>query len=321
MATVIETSDTNLPTTPATIDGAIHDTSVNLDRARQQLDRIIADLHKLVGDTQVCVNPDDPRRYRRYRWQLTTDECLTIPADQLQDYQVSIRTRTATELDTANDLVNALTRRLHALNALYTGWTRYWLCTNDGGHIHRSMSCSSCRPTTRFNWLTELSGLTEAEAVAIEGGNLCSQPCCFESAPVEYRDGSLLGRKGEAAEAEKAAKAAARDAKAAIELAKQLLPTGKAFEWTDEFGHIERVQTIAAARAQLTDLAESDLIDETVPPFNEDEAARRIELAAGRAKARPALAAVLAERTGETVEHELAEAARRAKARSKKWAR
>jgi hypothetical protein len=76
-------------------------------------------------------------------------------------------------------------------------WTRFFLVT--GGHIHSSMSCSSCHATTAFGWLPDLSGKTEADAVAEHGALLCT--FCFPSAPVEWTNGREL---------EAAAKAAAR---------------------------------------------------------------------------------------------------------------
>jgi predicted RNA-binding Zn-ribbon protein involved in translation (DUF1610 family) len=61
----------------------------------------------------------------------------------------------------------------------YKGWNRFFLVQ----HIHNSMHCSSFRPTTRVGWLPDVSGLTEAEAVAEHGATLCT--ICFPSAPVE----------------------------------------------------------------------------------------------------------------------------------------
>lgn len=63
--------------------------------------------------------------------------------------------------------------------ALYEGWQRFFLVE----HIHASQHCSSFRPTTRVGWLPNVSGLTEAEAVAEHGATLCT--ICFPSAPVE----------------------------------------------------------------------------------------------------------------------------------------
>lgn len=65
-----------------------------------------------------------------------------------------------------------------ALDAeLYEGWQRFFLVQ----HIHSSPWCSSFRPTTRVAWLPNVSGLTEAEAVAEHGATLCT--ICFPSAP------------------------------------------------------------------------------------------------------------------------------------------
>jgi hypothetical protein len=67
------------------------------------------------------------------------------------------------------------------------GWTRFFLVTSSDGHIHNSTSCSTCRPSTTYSWLPELSGLTEADAVTARGMILCS--VCFPSAPVEWTVG------------------------------------------------------------------------------------------------------------------------------------
>ena len=66
------------------------------------------------------------------------------------------------------------------------GWSRFFLVQNNGGHIHSSMSCSTCYPTTRFGWLPDLSGQTEPEAVAAHGAILCT--VCYPSAPSEWTD-------------------------------------------------------------------------------------------------------------------------------------
>ena len=73
------------------------------------------------------------------------------------------------------------------LTAQYTGWSRFFLVTNTGGHIHSGTNCSTCRWNTLFAWLPELSGLTEADAVAEYGEILCS--ICYPSAPVEWTQG------------------------------------------------------------------------------------------------------------------------------------
>jgi hypothetical protein len=81
------------------------------------------------------------------------------------------------------------------------GWTRFFLVQNNGGHIHSTRACVTCNKgeyPTRFGWLPELSGQTEAEAVAAHGAILCT--VCYPSAPVEYtdrRDPSVCDGSGE----------------------------------------------------------------------------------------------------------------------------
>lgn len=86
------------------------------------------------------------------------------------------------------------------LEAIYRDeqWSRFFLVINHDGHIHSSMHCSTCRPTTLFNWLPDLSGLTEADAVAAHGAVLCT--VCYPSAPVHFTNAFELAAAEKAAE-------------------------------------------------------------------------------------------------------------------------
>lgn len=68
-------------------------------------------------------------------------------------------------------------------------WSRFFLVLNTNGHIHYDVSNYRCsrQPTTTHGWNPQLSGLTEAEAVAELGPLLCTN--CFPSAPVEWTVG------------------------------------------------------------------------------------------------------------------------------------
>ncbi len=89
------------------------------------------------------------------------------------------------EWDARTAAVDAARAEIARLDDLYTGWSRFFLVTSSTGHIHRSMYCSTCRPSTTYGWLPALSGQTESEAVAAHGPALCS--VCFPSAPVEHQ--------------------------------------------------------------------------------------------------------------------------------------
>ena len=91
------------------------------------------------------------------------------------------------KLDEAVTARDEAFRAFSEASAKYEGWSRFFIVKNAGGHIHWTMSCSTCYPTTDFGWLPNLSGLTEADAVEEWGGILCS--VCFPSAPVEHTDG------------------------------------------------------------------------------------------------------------------------------------
>lgn len=83
-----------------------------------------------------------------------------------------------------------LMEREAAVQATYTGWSRFFLVTSSPGHVHASTHCSTCRPTTTYGWLPELSGKDEAEAVKDLGPTLCT--VCFPSAPTEWTSGKKL---------------------------------------------------------------------------------------------------------------------------------
>ena len=85
----------------------------------------------------------------------------------------------------AHDALELARQAFAEADAQYEGWSRFFVVA--GGHIHSSRYCSSCNKNgsnTSFGWLPELSGLTEADAVAKYGSVLCS--ICFPTAPVAW---------------------------------------------------------------------------------------------------------------------------------------
>lgn len=63
------------------------------------------------------------------------------------------------------------------------GWTRAYLVDNSNGHVHSSMSCSTCFATTRYHWLTEVSDHDEAQIVEMAASRACT--VCYPSAPLD----------------------------------------------------------------------------------------------------------------------------------------
>ena len=105
------------------------------------------------------------------------------------------------------------------LNEIYDQdpWTRAFLVLASNGHVHSSMDCSTCFPTTRYNWLIQYSNDDENTIVEDAGKDACT--ICYPSAPAD-----VLNRPSRIVTADKVAKAQAkaeRDAKREAKLAKQ----------------------------------------------------------------------------------------------------
>lgn len=133
---------------------------------------------------------------------------------------------TRAEYDKADDAVDAAAANVARLNRIYAEqpWPRFYLVPQ--GHLHSSTACQTCNRqgyATAFSLIPELSGDTEAEAVAEMGAVLCT--VCYPSAPVEHTDGSTVGRRTQAERDAKAAdKAAKLDAKRAKAIHDDLSP-------------------------------------------------------------------------------------------------
>jgi hypothetical protein len=106
-----------------------------------------------------------------------------------------------------------LSAEIAEVEKLYTGWTRAFIVSNANGHIHSTMSCNTCFPTTRFIWLPNLSGEDKMKIAELAGESACS--ICYEDAPSEYflRKSQLEDPEKTRAREEREAKKKERDAK------------------------------------------------------------------------------------------------------------
>ena len=129
-------------------------------------------------------------------------------------------------------------------------WTRYYLVDNTGGHVHSSMRCSTCFPTTRFYWLTKHSGISAEALVELAGEEACT--VCFPDAPV-----SALSRPSLLTTPEREAKAREREARATKSAQLALKREANALTNPDgsviRFGGWDRVETVSQAWMELTD--------------------------------------------------------------------
>jgi hypothetical protein len=150
-----------------------------------------------------------------------------------------------TKAETALALAKAEAAPLEAEYTRRGGWTRFFMVMNNGGHLHSSTNCSTCRWTTQFAWMPEFSGQDEAGVVDMAGEDACT--VCFPSAPVEQR--SMLPFRVQERAAKEAA-AAERAAKKEAQLAKAINADGS--EWRVMIdGYRERFKTIRSVELAI----------------------------------------------------------------------
>jgi hypothetical protein len=188
--------------------------------------------------------------------------------------------RALADYEAAGETVKRLYAEAKPMEAEYAErqWTRAFLVVNSNGHVHSSMTCSTCysdrydeitgrwKPGTTYHWMPEYSGKPEAEIVADAGSRACT--VCFPSAPVDRPtkmftpdERSRAQRKIEA-EAKRVEKERKRREKA-------LMPDGEPLVVVTETGtrprtvngvteqvpfqRTERLSTLVAGRKYLTD--------------------------------------------------------------------
>ena len=116
------------------------------------------------------------------------------------------------------------------------------------GHVHSTMSCHTCFPTTRFWWNTDYSAATEAQIVEAAGDRACT--ICFPSAPVD-RPSTMFTPDEIAAKADQIAKATLKAERAAAKAAKAPTADGSPLVVPSDSGrYTMAIQTEITARQE-----------------------------------------------------------------------
>lgn len=188
-----------------------------------------------------------------------------------------------------DDEVEETVAEMAPLEAQYATqrWTRAFVVP--GGHVHSSMNCSTCYPTTEFGWVVEMSDSTQAEIIEAAGSRACT--VCYPNAPVDAPAGRIFHAtelEAEQARQKRAAKKAAADDK---KVANAIGP----HRTSDR----ELISTVHQAKAYLTDGFEWGW---NHPSYSQED--------------RDAIAVLLAAKLGTTPENELEAATKRSKNRS-----
>jgi hypothetical protein len=133
---------------------------------------------------------------------MTLEEAQAKLASDLDAYGLTERRsngQALEDLTIADQAIYEKDQEIAALEDTYTGWSRFFVVTSSNGHIHSSMHCSTCYPTTTYGWLPNLSGKSQDEAIKHFGPAaeaLCS--VCFPDAPVARMDANLTQKQTDA---------------------------------------------------------------------------------------------------------------------------
>lgn len=185
------------------------------------------------------------------------------------------------ERSTAYVTLRELTANLEQLEEEYEvrgGWPRYFLATNNNGHVHSSVACSTCnngRRATSFSWKTSFSGRPESEVVELMGDRCCT--VCYPDAPVEIRERPYAMYSDEE-KAEMAEKQAKKEAEAEEAESKGIWnPDGSPLRLTE--GDTMRTQRSAEIRA-AADLSSILWYNQEVHPLGTEDGERQVEQSA-----------------------------------------
>lgn len=196
----------NLTTqTPRQIDTQLADLADKAAAAESRIASALDTIHHMLGERQTYIT-----RTRR-TWPTTDADALDAARARGDEYEIRY-SRTFAQIVAQHDAaavdMNTAYAAMEPFNAEFNrrgGWTRFFYVR--GGHIHATLSTSCNRQhDTDQGWNPELSGKTEAEAVAELGPNLCTK--CFPTAPVAWTMGTPRKTREQIA-AEKAAAAEA----------------------------------------------------------------------------------------------------------------
>ncbi len=219
--------------TPVQVDEEL----ANLYTQSYQLEDQIVQKNSYIDDYKKRLDPQS-RLYERsdyYR------EGITEKIARLEEEKEVLKAQLADSIASRKPFEDEYARRNY--------WTRAFLVTNGNGHVHRSMSCSTCYPTTRYAWMTEYSGKAEEEIVTDAGDAACT--VCYPSAPVD-----VLKRPTKFELPNRKAAREEREKKAAEKRAKEQAtgiwtPDGEELREADTRSHIRHGREAKSERGQI----------------------------------------------------------------------
>jgi hypothetical protein len=178
----------NLSTaTPVEIDTQLAKLYSDIAAAQHRLDSALAVIHEYVGDRK-----RGRAAYKLDHATATAQASQGIEKARAEGDKFYIHNEALKAVNAAVDArgeLSTLEAECELIDMEYASrpWSRF-IAVQDG-HLHSGTRCAggTIRVTTQLGWHPELSGKTEAEAVAELGPLLCTH--CFPSAPVEWTVG------------------------------------------------------------------------------------------------------------------------------------
>lgn len=173
--------------TPVEIDTKLAQLHSDIATARSRLDSALAAIHEYVGDRKRGRTP-----YKLDHGTATARASQRIEEARAEGDKFYLHGQVERAIGCTfdmHDVIAALETKCEQIDMEYASrpWSRF-IAVQDG-HLHSGTRCAggTIRVTTQLGWHPELSGKTEAEAVAELGPMLCTH--CFPSAPVEWTVG------------------------------------------------------------------------------------------------------------------------------------
>lgn len=201
------------------------------DSTPAELDNEMADRLESIQDAQrrvfaqMSAHPDYARRRRGGRPESIGEFVERMSASGRHDI-VKMVERERDIIASDREEVDAIEEEYEARG----GWTRAFLATTPGGHVHSSMYCSTCNngaePTT-FQLMVDYSGADEEAIVDAAGYRACT--VCYPSAPVGDKSTlptRILSKDEERAEADSQERARRKSESEAKKVANALTPDG-----------------------------------------------------------------------------------------------
>lgn len=174
--------------TPVEIDTELSRLWDEQHRAEAKRLALTISLHQAVGDEPRYVNGRGPifNLSPQRVWELAV---IKARAPRVGEHEAAEEIdRTLTRWALVSRKLEDLAAEIEPYTDEYVSrgrWNRVFLAMSHDGHAHNGTECSTCHrgeERTRFAWLVQYSGKTEAEIVADAGWRACTT--CYPSAPV-----------------------------------------------------------------------------------------------------------------------------------------